>query len=146
MPAPGTIKLADANVWLAIAFSDHAHHAAAKNWFDQQDNHACVFCRITQMALLRHLTNAKIMGPFVQSQREAWSIYDKLLADARVTLLSEPPTLEAAFRGLSQAESPSHALWTDAYLAALAIETQSQLVTFDQGFSRFTSLDLLTLP
>jgi predicted nucleic acid-binding protein len=49
MPAPGVIKPVDANVWLAIAFSDHAHHAAATTWFDQQPDEAYAFCRITQM-------------------------------------------------------------------------------------------------
>ncbi len=30
MTASGEIKLADANVWLALAFSDHLHHGKAK--------------------------------------------------------------------------------------------------------------------
>ena len=34
MPATGGIKLADANVWLAVAFSDHLHHAKARAWFE----------------------------------------------------------------------------------------------------------------
>jgi len=50
------------------------------------------------MALLRHLTNAKIMGSFVQSQQDAWTNYDKLASDPRVVFLSEPPALETAFR------------------------------------------------
>ncbi len=36
MPASGAIKLVDANVWLALAFSDHQHHRRAKEWFDSQ--------------------------------------------------------------------------------------------------------------
>lgn len=55
MPASGGISLADANVWLAVAFSDHLHHATAKAWFEGQHDASCAFCRITQMALLRHL-------------------------------------------------------------------------------------------
>ena len=77
MPASGAIKLADDNVWLAVAFSDHAHHAKAKVWFDAQPDGTCAFCRVTQMALLRHLTNSKIMGRFVQSQQEVWKNYEK---------------------------------------------------------------------
>ena len=60
MPASGGIKLADANVWLAVVFSDHLHHPQAKTWFEVQGDASCGFCRVTQMALLRHLTNAKI--------------------------------------------------------------------------------------
>ena len=145
MPASGVIKLADANVWLAIAYSDHVHHTQARAWFDLQVEEACTFCRVTQMALLRHLTNARIMGAFVQSQQEAWNNYDKLANDPRVIFLTEPPTLEASFRAFAQADSPAHGLWTDAYLAAFAVGLQAQLVTFDQGFRRFAGLDLLVL-
>ncbi len=125
------IKLADANVWLALAFSDHLLHARARLWFDAQVDGTCAFCRITQMALLRHLTNSKIMGPFVQSQQDAWKHYNKFAQDPRVTFLHEPPALEVAFRSFTQADSPSHALWTDAYLSSFALETQAQLVIFD---------------
>ena len=144
MPVSGA-KLTDANVWLALAFSDHQHHAPAKHWFDTQSELTCAFCRITQMALLRHLTNSTIMGRFVQTQAQAWRTYEKLVGDPRVIFLVEPPGVESAFRNLSSADSPSTGLWTDAYLAAFAIASQSQLVTFDSGFRRFQAADLLLL-
>jgi len=139
------IDLPDANVWLAVVFSDHLHHGRAKAWFDGQDENSCAFCRVTQMALLRHLTNAKIMGRFVQSQQDAWKSYERLAGDPRVLFLPEPPNLNAKFCGLTQSPSPSHALWTDGYLAAFALESKARLVTFDQGFSRFSRLDLVAL-
>src|SRR5688572_15783741 len=83
MPASGT-KLLDANVWLALAFSDHVHHSRAKDWFDKLGDETCVFCRITQMALLRHFTNSKIMGSAVQTQQQAWQTYEKFVDDPRV--------------------------------------------------------------
>ena len=145
MPASGEIKLVDANVWLALAFSDHLHHGKAKEWFDPQGNGTCAFCRVTQLALLRHLTNTKIMGAFVQTQQSAWKNLDKLMADPRIAFLHEPAGLEPAFRALTQATTPSHATWTDAYLAAFAVGHMAQIVTFDQGFSRFSGLDLQAL-
>jgi predicted nucleic acid-binding protein len=57
MPASGGSKLVDANAWRALVFSDHVHHGAAKAWFDAQSAESCGFCRVTQRALLRHLTN-----------------------------------------------------------------------------------------
>ncbi|HRK23050.1 MAG TPA: hypothetical protein PLX06_14625 [Fimbriimonadaceae bacterium] len=81
----------------------------------------------------------------MQSQEEAWRNYDKLANDPRVLFLAEPLTVETSFRNFTQATSPSHAGWTDAFLAALAIERRAQLVTFDQGFRRFSGLDLLVL-
>jgi toxin-antitoxin system PIN domain toxin len=144
MAASG-IKVADANVWLAIAFSDHVHHRSARDRFEAQTDGTCAFCRLTQMALLRHLTNAKIMGKYVQSQQQAWQTYDRLSGDPRVLLLEEPAGIEIEFRGLSQSSSPSHLRWTDAYMAAMAKLSAAQFVTFDQGFSRFAGVDLLVL-
>jgi toxin-antitoxin system PIN domain toxin len=140
MAASG-IKLADANVWLALAFSDHIHHESARRWFEAQPESTCAFCRLTQLALLRHLTNAKIMGNLVQSQQQAWNAYDALCADPRVVFLHEPLAVEVEFRGLTQSSHPSHQRWTDAYLAALAKVTSAQLVTFDNGFKGFPRLD-----
>lgn len=146
MPASGGAKLADANVWLALTFSDHVHHGAAQKWFDAQADGSCAFCRVTQLALLRNLTNSTIMGRFVQSQRDAWNAFDRLMNDPRVQYLEEPASLEVAFRLLTQSTSPSHAVWTDAYLAAFARKSQAQLVTFDSGFRRFGGLDVDVLP
>jgi toxin-antitoxin system PIN domain toxin len=145
MPVSGVIKLADANVWVAVCADGHTHHAQAREWFNAQPDSTCGMCRLTQMALLRHLTNAKIMGVNVQSQAQAWRSYDLLVNDPRVVWVEEPPGLEATFRRLTQSDSPSHARWTDAFLAAIALASQQQLVTFDQGFGRFAGLDLQVL-
>ncbi|MEW6302802.1 MAG: TA system VapC family ribonuclease toxin [Verrucomicrobiota bacterium] len=124
----------DANVWLALAFSDHVHHAKAVSWFATQPEQSCAFCRVTQMALLRHLTNTHIMGRFVQTQAAAWQTFDSFATDPRSAFLSEPDGVETRFRNLTQAASPGHGRWTDAYLAALAIESNVGLVTLDKGF------------
>jgi toxin-antitoxin system PIN domain toxin len=142
MPASGAIKLPDANIWLALAFSDHAHHQKAASWFDQQPDFSCAFCRITQLALLRLLTNSQVMGPFVQTQKGAWSTFDSYTRDPRVAFCDEPTGLDAAFRNLSGADSPSHSLWTDCYLAPFAAKCGLTLATFDHGFGRFSSLSL----
>ena len=85
------------------------------------------------------------MGVNVQTQAEAWQTHDKLANDPRVIFLNEPAMVDTTFRGFTQAISPSHGVWTDAYLAAFAVSSQEQLVTFDQGFGRYAGLDLLVL-
>lgn len=144
MPASG-IKLLDANVWLALAFSDHVHHARAKAWFDGLGDDTCAFCRITQMALLRHLTNAAIMGTAVQTQQQAWTSYEAFSADPRVVFALEPATLESRFRALTQNTSPSHGQWTDAYLASFAVAGDFELVTLEKRFRPTTGLKLFSL-
>jgi predicted nucleic acid-binding protein len=77
--------------------------------------------------------------------QDAWRTYDRLAQDPRTVFLSEPPGLDPRFRSIANSASPSHALWTGAFLAALAIESHARLVTFDQGCRRFAALDLLLL-
>lgn len=134
------MKLVDANIWLALAFGNHVHHALVAAWFHNQADDTCAFCRITQLALLRHLTNPAIMRTDVKSQADAWQIYDALRADSRVTFLDEPAGIEIDFRGRTQASVPAHYVWTDAYLAAFAQASGCQLTTCDRGFLQFQDI------
>ena len=129
------ISLVDANTWLAIAVDAHVHHAAAMGWFDGQPERTCAFCRITQLALLRHLTNPKIMGAAnVQTQVEAWRVFEGLAADPRVVYLEEPPGLTSIFKALTQTPRPAQKRWTDAFLAGFAMGLGLEVVTFDADF------------
>jgi len=145
MPAYG-ISLVDANVWLAIAVDGHVHHAAATAWFDGQSENTCAFCRITQLALLRHLTNVKIMGTAnVQTQADAWRTFDALAADPRVVFFDEPPGVAAVFKSLTQLASPAHKRWTDAFLAAFAMCLGMEVVTLDADLTSFSGLSVRLL-
>jgi hypothetical protein len=53
-------RLVDANVWLALAFSDHAHHHVAVSWFEGLGEKEAAFCRITQMALAAFAISAHL--------------------------------------------------------------------------------------
>jgi predicted nucleic acid-binding protein len=97
-------------------------------------------CRITQLALLRHLTNSKIMGADVCSQARAWQVNDAFAVDPRVIFFDEPAALETNFRSFTQSAESGHALWTDAYLAAFAIGCGFELASLDADFQRFTGL------
>ena len=84
MPVSG-IRVVDSNLWLALCFGGHVHHELVVAWFDSLGNGEAGFCRITQMVLLRHLTNSVIMGPAMLNQRRAWACFDQLFTDDRVT-------------------------------------------------------------
>jgi predicted nucleic acid-binding protein len=55
--------LPDINLWLALAFESHVHHAAAKGWFEGLTSERCSFCRLTQQGFLRLVTNPKASAP-----------------------------------------------------------------------------------
>ncbi|MBL6763310.1 MAG: PIN domain-containing protein [Verrucomicrobiae bacterium] len=140
MAASGT-NIVDANVWLALVAADHLHHTVALAWFDEQRDGSCAFCRITQMALLRHLTNAKVMGDGnAVSQAGAWECFEHLVRDPRVNFANEPVGLEEQFRQLTRSAHSKHSAWTDAYLAAFAKAGAYGIVTLDKYFLGMSDL------
>jgi hypothetical protein len=95
--------LPDVNVWLALTVGEHTHNAAAREWIDTVDG-AIVFCRITQMGLLRLLRNPHVMGPDVLTSTRAWDMFDAFLTDSRISHIGEPPGLEDHWRASTLAE------------------------------------------
>lgn len=129
------MTIPDVNVWLAAAWAGHSQHRVARNWLDEEDGDIA-FCRVTQMAFLRLLTNAAITGPDVLTRRDAWNVFERLLADPRIRLVSEPQGLESLWAAFSKRHDKSHLLWTDDYIAAFAQAADADLVTLDRAFAR----------
>lgn len=126
------MKLPDVNVWLAATWARHEHHDPAKRWLDaEQDDIALV--RVTEMALLRLVTNPAVVGSDALTRRAAWEAVEALLADPRVRFVHEPEGLEPLWLAFSKREDHSHLLWTDDYLAALAQAAGAEFVTFDRA-------------
>jgi toxin-antitoxin system PIN domain toxin len=139
------VKLLDVNVWLAAAWAGHAMHPMAKRWIDEQ-NDELAFCRLTEMSLLRLMTNAAVTGRDVRTRRQAWDLVLQLQRDPRVRFLVEPRGLAPLWIAFSKRDDTSHLLWTDDYLAAFAQAAGASLVTFDAGmFARYPSVDVITL-
>ena len=129
-------ELLDVNVWLALEVEAHVHHAAAVEWFASRDESSCAFCRVTQMAFLRHLTNKAIMRSEVLTPAEAWQAYRETLGVPGIAWLAEPAGFEDGWEKASQRSGASGSWWTDAYLAAFAMLHDARLVTFDRDFRR----------
>ena len=142
--------LCDSNVWLALALSKHVHHGAAREWLETVDEPASIlFCRPTQQAFLRLLTNASVLGPYGNpplTNREAWSAYEVFLSDGRIAFQgNEPVGVEPLWKQLAVRGTASPKLWMDAYLAAFALAGRYSMVTTDVAFRQFRGLDLLIL-
>jgi toxin-antitoxin system PIN domain toxin len=137
------VTLPDVNVWLALVFGSHSQHPAAKSWFDLQEDRSACFCRTTQMGLLRLLTQPSALREAAVTQREAWTAYDQLRNDRRVTFRDEPLGLEVAFRRLSDRDEISPKRWADDYLLAFAEAANLTLVTFDRALANSTSNAIL---
>jgi uncharacterized protein len=134
MPPSTTSLFPDINVWVALTYEGHAHHANAAVWFAMLSRDATfVFCRFTQLGLLRLLTAEAVMSDEVMTQPQAWAAYDRWLKDPRVELVEESAEIETRFRALTRLRQPATKDWADSYLAAFAAVGQLTLVTFDRG-------------
>jgi uncharacterized protein len=125
------VKLVDVGVWLAAIWGRHVHQAVAAEWFGSETDDIA-FCRVTQMGLLRLLTNPAIMGDDAIDRSQAWRTYDQLWADERVLWADEPAELDAVWRAISARDDKSHKLWSDDYLAAFAQASDATLITLDR--------------
>jgi toxin-antitoxin system PIN domain toxin len=139
------VKLLDVNVWLAAAWARHVHHGAAKRYVDAQDLDM-LFCRVTELAFLRLVTNRAVTGDDALTRRQAWDLLLALQADPRIKFVAEPRGLAPLWLAFSKRDDRSHLLWTDDYLAAFAQAMGAELVTFDAGLrTRHPSVDVTVL-
>jgi uncharacterized protein len=127
------IFLPDVNVWLALASRRHVHSVLCSRWLDTIQAEGAFYCRVTQMGLLRLLTNHQVMGGDVLASRDAWRVYRAILSDERIGFAPEPFALEEQWRKLTSQDRPMPKLWTDAYLAAFARSAAMQFVTLDRA-------------
>lgn len=139
------MHLPDVNVWLAMTFEVHAHHEAAAAWFDTARPASVGWCRLTQHGFLRLATNPAVFPDDAVTLEAAWSLFDRLSDDERVTFVEEPPGLEAAWRAHSARRTYSPKVWNDALLAAFAQQTTRELVTFDRGLANYAGVSVRVL-
>jgi hypothetical protein len=137
--------LLDASVWVPLSAPDHIHYPRARYYWDTEAAEMLAFCRVTALALLRHLTNPQILGEVVLDGASAWRALATWLAVPRVTLLGEPPGLDELLRRWSGELDLRGGQWTDAYLAAFATASGCRLVAFDSDFRRYPGIEFLHL-
>jgi len=126
----------DLNVWLALSSASHSHSSEAWKWLNSLPRDVTlIFCRYTQIGLLRLLTTQSVMGTQTLTLRGAWEVYERWLNDSRIEFYPEPKNIGAAFRETTKPflkQSASKAVG-DCYLLAYAAESYATLVTFDKA-------------
>lgn len=133
--------LFDSNIWLALTFSAHPHHALASEIFSAatDENPAC-FCRATQQSFLRLATTPvllRVYGAEGFTNEDAANLLQTLSLLPTVGLLDEPPEIPSLWLRLAALPTASPKVWMDAYLAAFAICHQAEFVTLDRDFLNF---------
>ncbi len=135
--------IADANVLLPVLAEGHAHQAPATAWWEAREDSDVGLSLPVRMALLRLLSNSRVMGTSVLRPAQAWNVVQSLIDDPRIEVLDQvPPTHGKLWYDNVVRREPSPDLWTDAWLAALAQAHDCEMVTFDRGFRSFSKLKL----
>ena len=135
--------IADANVLFPLLVQGHVAHETAQHWWDGREDGTVGICLLTRLAVLRLLTNRVAMNGTPATPDEAIGAWRQLADDPRsVYVEAEPARLESRFVALVSGRAPTPNLWSDAWLAALALSLDYELATFDQGFKSFRGLKL----
>jgi uncharacterized protein len=137
--------LPDASVWLPLSSPGHVHYTRARRYWDFEAADEIAFCRVTAMALLRHLTNRQILDESTLSGGSAWRALETWLAVPCVIFLREPAGVDEFLRQWAVQMDLRGGQWTDAYLAAVATASGCRLVAFDEDFRRYPGLQFLHL-
>lgn len=132
--------LLDASVWLPLSAPDHEHHERSLRFWLDESADELAFCRLTQLALLRHLTDPRVMGAAALDGPTGWAALERWVTTPRIIVLEEPMGLVEVLRHLALTADVHGGHWTDAYLAAFAIASGTRLVTFDRDFGGYPGL------
>lgn len=137
--------LVDASVWLPLSAPDHVHHERARRYWENEAAPRVAFCRTTALALLRLLSNPRVLGRAALSGNDAWAALERWLALPETILLAEPPGIDELLGAWSTALPLDAGDWTDAYLAAFASAAGCRMVAFDGDFDRYPGVEFLHL-
>jgi uncharacterized protein len=139
------IDLPDVNVWVALTDTTHVHHRRALTYWNSERSERIAFCGFTRGGMLRVMTNPKAMSGKPFDLSDAWSRYRQFADLREVDFLPDGRSFESLMAGWCRSSSFPHRLWTDAWIAALALEHGCRVVSFDADFAKFPGLDFLLL-
>jgi hypothetical protein len=123
--------LPDVNVLLALLWPRHVHHSAAQTWFAAFGHRGWATNTITQLGVVRLLTNPAIAQGAVSGATALATLAEATRhVNHRYWPLDRPvPEL----LGARSADLPKYRHWTDLLLLQEAAARGGTLVTFDRG-------------
>lgn len=131
----------DINLLVYSYNRDAPHHISASAWWKNlmEGEQSVGLTWVVCLGFLRLMTNRKILVKPLETE-EALSHIQSWVARPQVQMLQPGPRHLQILASFSRLHLLSSALVTDAHLAALAIESQSELHSNDTDFERFPGL------
>ena len=135
------MQLVDANVLLYAVNEAAEHHAKARTWLDGAlaAREPVVFAWSVLLAFLRLSTHPAVF-PRPLTAGEATSVIRAWLAQPPVVVVEPTARHVDVLAGLLAEAGTAANLVNDAHLAALALEHDAVLVSYDADFGRFAGL------
>jgi len=132
------VKLVDANVLLYAANADDPKHEGSRRWLDAALNgqETIGFAWIAMLAFLRLSTRVGLF-PSPLPVSEALSRVREWTDQPPSVIVEPTPRHQEVFAGLLAPVGSGGNLVNDAHLAALALEHDATVVTYDSDFGRF---------
>lgn len=139
------MRIVDANVLLYATDTAAVHHRRSKRWLEQALSGAepIGFAWVVLLAFLRISTNPRVYVNPLTPEQAAQTILAWLAQPAAFVL--EPTDHHIhVLAGLLRVAGTGGNLVTDAHIAALALEHQAEVVSFDSDFDKFTGVQRST--
>lgn len=133
--------LLDVNVLVYAHRADTERHAEYKTWLENlwAMPSAYAVSEIVLSGCLRIITHHRVFDPPTPLD-QALAFVDQVRSRPNAVILAPGGRHWGIFTDLCRSTEAKGNLVPDAYLAALAIESGSELVTTDRDFARFPSL------
>ncbi len=134
--------LVDVNVLVHAYREDAPRHAPVRAWLEElvYSDRAFAVSDLVLSGFLRVVTHPRVFTPPTPLER-ALEFAEALRSQPNCIVLSPGDRHWSIFTRLCRDGDARGNLIPDAYLAALAIESGSQLVSTDRDFARFADLD-----
>ncbi len=135
------MQIVDANVLLYAVNERAAHHEPAHTWLDRSlsGGETVGFAWAALLAFMRLSTHASVFPQPLTSQTAAEVAKGWLAAPAAVVLQSGRRHLSLLSGFLREAGTAGNIV-NDAHLAALAVEHDAEIATYDGDFARFAGV------
>jgi toxin-antitoxin system PIN domain toxin len=135
------VRLVDANVLIYAVNRSTAHHGLAQSWLDGAlaGRETIGFSWSVVLAFLRLATHPAVFARPLTSE-EAVAIVRAWLAQPSAVIIDPSPRHIDLVAGFLAEAGTAGSLVNDAHLAALTIEHDATLVSFDTDFARFAGL------
>ncbi|MCI0351813.1 MAG: type II toxin-antitoxin system VapC family toxin [Acidobacteriales bacterium] len=134
--------LIDVNVLVRAHRPDAERHGDCRNWLEQtlQTEEAVGFSELVLSAVIRIVTHRGIFAANPTPLRTAIEYVEQLREHPSAVLLSPGARHWQIFTQLCRVVEARGNLITDAYFAALAIESGADWITTDRDYARFPGL------